>query len=138
MSKKRKWVDGYLYINVLDFRNYLRAEYPAKDDNGDIIPNKWSVPKFVHIDRKNILWPMEQDGVDDDGNPVYKRIQGRRDVLILMSVRNAKGKKVKKKLKKDLPTLIDVSSDMSQLRIDYPDHTVGQVIPHIAKIRATA
>jgi len=79
-------------------------------------------------------FPQELDGVDADGNPKYKRKGGAVKCLWLFSLCGDSNTLVDEIKVLNGPYTIIEGKTHADMLVDYPEHCLGQGIPHIAEI----
>ena len=119
---KNIWIYGY--------RAALEAWIEAKkiDDGngGKVLPHEIFVI--------GPCYPQEQDGVDELGSPKYKRKTGSVKCIWCFSILDNLDLIEEIRVLNGPYTIIEDKTHEEML-VDYPNHCLGQGIPHIARIK---
>ena len=121
------WKHAYIYGDYGNLKQFLVDKWPDEEsEKGYDLPGEFYF-------KGSYLLPMEEAGTvtDESGEHMtYRPIAGRADILCLISAR-AEGVAVYD----ELSALPDVSlhvSDREEIAELYPEHALGQAIPHIS------
>lgn len=79
-------------------------------------------------------YPQEQDGVDADGNPIYKRKTGAVRCIWCFSLYGDAATLVDEIKVLNGPYTIIEGQGHAYMLQNYPEHCLGQGIPHIAQL----
>lgn len=125
------WTHGYLYCDGATLRSWLLDRFPNRTD--DLIAFRDRERPFVVLrEVGGIEQPIAQmvgyvRAYGQDGQP----IAGRKDVLVLLSVRLSWGEQVRDQILAGVPGAVVRQSTRTQVVGLYPDHA-RRVIPYVA------
>ena len=120
------WTEIFIYGHRTALEAWIEAK-KIEDDNGDR-----HLPHGILV--RGPIFPQEQTGVDAEGNPTYARKTGAVKCLWLFCLYDSEISLLDEVKVLNGPYTIRENTSISEINVLYPNHCLGQAIPHLARI----